>query len=201
MNAFFHVVALAALSILLTSCGSTSIVPVADFITYGDNGETVVVQNGGAIHLDLASIGDDHRTWFIDEKIPDILLQVKEPNYRAFKNDYLEGETVVWEFQAIKTGAANLKLAYRGDKETEAAKTFNVTIVVQDAVNIFVSKKKRKESKQEKKARKQAADEVKAERKARDKGLSKSYKTTTKVSNTDGKSKEKSKWISPRRRK
>ena len=140
MNAFPQMLVLATVATLLTACGSEPVIPFVDFVTYVDNGETVTIQNGGTIHLDLVSINDDRRTWYIAGDIPKNLLQVKEPNYRAFKEDYINGRTTIWEFKMIELGTGVLNFAYRGDSEDDVTKQFSITIDVHEPRTVFTLK-------------------------------------------------------------
>jgi len=185
MNTFIQMLILAIVASLLTACGSKPVVPLIDFITIADEGETVAVQRGGTIHLDLASINNDRRTWYVTGDIPSNLKLIKEPNYRAFKDDYLKGETVVWEFRTTEIGLGVLNFAYQGESKSDVSKRFSVTIDVNEPRTVFQYKQiKKNRDRENKKERKELEKLEKKEKKQAEKLARSADKTEPKATDS-----------------
>jgi inhibitor of cysteine peptidase len=102
-----------------------------------DNGRTFTVKTGDTIEVVIAGNPTTGYEWtaVLDEASAALLEQVGEPVYAAESTDHTlvgGGGTYTFTFKALKSGSADLRLAYaRAWENVDPIQTFTVAVTIE----------------------------------------------------------------------
>jgi inhibitor of cysteine peptidase len=106
-------------------------------LTEADNGRTFTVKTGDTIEVVIAGNPTTGYEWtaVLDEASAALLEQVGEPVYAAESTDQTlvgGGGTYTFTFKALKSGSADLRLAYaRAWENVDPIQTFTVAVTIE----------------------------------------------------------------------
>jgi len=93
-------------SFIISGCGAPASFTMADF------GKTVQLRTGASINIILEGNPTTGYTWEIS-KLPSIIKQTKEPDYKVGSNLTGAGGKYTFYFTAVQSGKGMLELIYR----------------------------------------------------------------------------------------
>lgn len=136
-DALVHTLALAMSVLFLSACSHEPIVPRIAFATEFDKNQSVNVQQGGTLHLELDAPTDDGAQWRIDGTLPAVISLQGQPMHRAYTDAMGSGNTTLFELRAEKVGSAKLALDYIKSSTGETLKEYNITVNVVNPDDVF----------------------------------------------------------------
>ena len=129
MKAPFFMIAILAISIVLSACSAAS-TPVT--LTVKDVGTTITLQKGQKLEIKLEGNPTTGFNWYAYPELTSLLTQVGEPEFKADSKLIGSGGMITLRFEAAAAGQGKLQLAYRRawEKDITPLQTFEVNIVV-----------------------------------------------------------------------
>ena len=114
---------------LLSGCRDSA----ADAVTAtrAQNGQTVSLSAGNALIVELPGNPTTGYEWTVTHNDASLLLP-EEPGYDPDSSAIGAGGTYTFRFQALKAGAALLRMAYRRAWEPAPLETFSLAVDIQD---------------------------------------------------------------------
>lgn len=123
-----------------SACTHKPIVPRTTFSGEYDNGETILIQVGGTLNIELDAKNDDNAQWTVKEPVPSQVKLFKGPIHRAYTDALGSGNTTYFEFKIVASGEGTLTLAYVKKDTGETLKTWTATISAKEANDVFKGK-------------------------------------------------------------
>lgn len=130
MKAPIFIVAILAISIVLSACSAASSTPVT--LTVKDSGTIITLQKGQKLEIKLEGNPTTGFNWYAYPELTSLLTQVGEPEFKADSQLIGSGGMITLRFEAAAAGQDKLQLAYRRawEKDIAPLQTFEVNIVV-----------------------------------------------------------------------
>ncbi len=125
-------------ALFFVACSHKPIVPNVTFVTAFEDNKTVLIQEGGVLHLELESEATGDNRWVVDGTLPPEVRLVGKPQLRAYTDAMGSANMVQFDFKGVKVGEYIVKLVYKNQTTGEVKKTFTITLDVHSSVDVFV---------------------------------------------------------------
>lgn len=131
---------LVVLALFLGACSHKPIVPRTTFVTERDNKKTVLVQEGGSVSVDLDAPSNENFAWVLVSAPAEGLVSAGAPQRRVYTDALGSGNTMSFDFKAVKKGQYDLKFDYRSTESSEVKKSYKVTIDVRPSKDVWAER-------------------------------------------------------------
>lgn len=129
---------LVLLSLVFSACSHKPIVPRVTFVSAFQDNKTVLVEQGGIVHLELESQADDVYRWVIQGQVPENLKQIGNARHRAYTDALGSANMTLFEFKAVQPGLVEVTLAFKHKTTGETKRNFTLITDIRPEKDVFV---------------------------------------------------------------